>query len=55
MIADGPVADFVDSHLSFGQSLAVDGPLWFFVALSVISVDLAIAMWWFRRRFGWNR
>ena len=54
VIADGPVADFVDPHLSFGQSLAVDGPLWFFVALSVISVDLAIAMWWFRRRFGWN-
>ena len=50
VIADGPVADFVDPHLSFGQSLAVDGPLWFFVALSVISVDLAIAMWWFRRR-----
>ena len=50
VIADGPVADFVDPHLSFGQSLAVDGPLWFFVALSVISVDLAIAMRWFRRR-----
>ena len=50
VIADGPVSDFVDPHLSFGQSLAVDAPLWLFVALSVVSVDLAIFMWWFRRR-----
>ena len=50
VVADGPVAEFADPQLSFGQSRAVEGPLWFFVALSVISVDLAIAMWWFRRR-----
>lgn len=50
VIADGPVFDFVDPRLSFGQTRSVDGPLWLFVALSVISVDLAIFMWWFRRR-----
>jgi hypothetical protein len=50
VIADGPVADFVDPQLAFGQTRSIGAPLWFFVALSVISVDLAIAVWWFRFR-----
>lgn len=28
----------------------MDGLLWVFVAISIVSVDLAIAVWWFRRR-----
>lgn len=50
IVADGPMGDEVDPYLSFGQTRSIDGPLWFFVALSVVSVDLAIAVWWFRRR-----
>ncbi len=50
VVAEGPVNGYVDPHLSFGQTRSVEGPLWLFVALSVVSVDLAIAMWWFRRR-----
>jgi len=50
IVADGPVGDDVDPHLSFGQTRSIDAPLWFSVALSVVSGDLAIAVWWFRRR-----
>lgn len=28
----------------------MDGLLWVFVALSIMSVDIAVAVWWFRRR-----
>lgn len=50
VITDGKVGGFVAPRLAFGQSRPVDGPLWLFVALSMISVDLFIAAWWFSRR-----
>lgn len=50
VITDGQVGGFVDPRLAFGQTRAVEGPLWLFAALSMISVDLAIAAWWFGRR-----
>ena len=48
--ARGPVNGYVDPRLAFGKTRSIDGPLWVFVAMSIISVDLAIAVWWFRRR-----
>lgn len=50
VITDGQVGGFVDPRLAFGQTRAVQGPLWLFTALSMISVDLGIAAWWFGRR-----
>lgn len=50
VITDGQVGGYVDPRLAFGQSRPVEGPLWLFVALSMISVDLFIAAWWFARR-----
>lgn len=50
VIADGRVGGYVDPRLAFGQSRPVEGPLWVFAALSMVSVDLCIAAWWFRRR-----
>lgn len=47
---DGPVGGFTEPRLAFGSTGTADGLLWVFVALSVISVDLAIAVWWWRRR-----
>ena len=50
VITGGQVGGFVDPRLAFGQSRPVEGPMWVFVALSIISVDLLIAAWWFMRR-----
>ena len=50
VITDGRVSGFVNPRLAFGQTRAVEGPLWLFAALSMISVDLGIAAWWFGRR-----
>jgi hypothetical protein len=50
VITDGQVGGFVDPRLAFGRTAAVDGPLWLFAALSIVSVDLGIAAWWFGRR-----
>lgn len=50
VITGGRVGGFVDPRLAFGQTRAVEGPLWLFAALSMISVDLCIAAWWFTRR-----
>lgn len=47
---DGPVADYQNPRLAFGTDRALDGPIWVLVALSVMSMDLAIAGWWFQRR-----
>jgi len=47
---DGQVDGFGDPRLAFGQTGSMDGLLWVFVAMSIMSVDLAIAVWWFRRR-----
>lgn len=46
---DGPVGGFTEPRLAFGKTGSVDGLVWVFVAMSVISVDLAIAVWWVRR------
>lgn len=46
---DGPVAGFGEPRLAFGKTGSMDGLLWVFVAMSMISVDLAIAVWWMRR------
>ncbi|HPX35492.1 MAG TPA: SHOCT domain-containing protein [Mycobacterium sp.] len=48
--AKGPIGGYVDPRLAFGRSGSFDHLLWVFVALSVVSTDLAIAVWWFRRR-----
>lgn len=50
IITDGRVGGYVEPRLAFGQTRPLDGPLWLFTALSMISVDLGIAAWWFGRR-----
>ena len=50
IIAKGEVNGFVEPRLAFGRTRSLDAPLWLFTALSMISVDLAIAAWWFNRR-----
>lgn len=52
IITKGEVSGFVEPRLAFGRTRPLEAPLWVFTALSVISVDLAIAAWWFRRRGG---
>lgn len=49
---DGKVGGYVDPRLAFGSGAGqrVTALLWVFVALSIIGVDLLIAMWWFRRK-----
>ncbi|MGI9126152.1 MAG: SHOCT domain-containing protein [Mycobacterium sp.] len=46
----GPVGDVANPRLAFGRTTRVEGPLWIFAALSMISVDLGIALWWLGRR-----
>ncbi len=55
IITKGDVTGFVEPRLSFGRTQSVEGPLWLFAALSMISVDLAIAAWWLGRRGGGRR
>ncbi len=50
IVAKGEVNGYVQPRLAFGATRSVEGPLWVFAALSMISVDLAIAAWWFGRR-----
>lgn len=49
---DGPVNGYVDPRLALGSGAdtRITGLMWVFVALSIISVDLVIAVWWFRRK-----
>ena len=47
---DGQVDGFAEPRIAFGQTGSMDGLLWVFVAMSIVSVDLAIAVWWLRRR-----
>lgn len=49
---DGPVTGYRDPHLTFGEDDSAMGVVWVFVALSVISCDLAVAAWWLRRKNG---
>lgn len=50
IITKGEVSGYVQPQLAFGRTRAVEGPLWVFAAMSMVSVDLAIAAWWFHRR-----
>jgi hypothetical protein len=50
IITKGEVNGFVQPRLAFGRTRSVAGPLWVFAALAMVSVDLAIAAWWFGRR-----
>lgn len=50
IITKGEVNGFVQPRLAFGRTRSVEGPLWVFAALSMVSVDLAIAAWWLGRR-----
>lgn len=50
IVTKGEVSGYVEPRLAFGSTRSVDGPLWVFTALSMVSVDLAIAAWWFGRR-----
>ncbi len=47
---DGPVGGFREPRLAFGEDRSMDGPMWVFVALAIISADLGIAVLWMRRR-----
>ncbi len=50
IITGGQVNGYIEPQLAFGRTRSLDAPLWVFAALSMISVDLGIAAWWFRRR-----
>lgn len=47
---DGPVSGFINPRLAFGDNAGMAWPLWMFGGLTVLSADLAIAVWWLRRR-----
>ena len=51
IVAKGGVNGYVQPRLTFGATRSVEDR-WVFAALSMISVDLAIAAWWFGRRAG---
>lgn len=46
----GKVNGYVDPRMSFGRSGSMEAPVWVFATLAIVSVDLFIAAWWFRRR-----
>ena len=48
--AKGPIGGYVDPRLAFGRSSSSEYLIWVFAGLSVVSTDLAVAVWWFRRR-----
>jgi hypothetical protein len=50
VVTGGQVSGFAEPRLAFGPTISVEGPLWVFAAVSIVSVDLAIAAWWFGRR-----
>lgn len=50
IVTRGEVNGYVEPRLAFGRTRSLDAPLWVFTAMSMISVDLAIATWWFGRR-----
>jgi hypothetical protein len=50
IITRGEVNGFAEPRLAFGRTRSVEGPLWLFAGLSMVTVDLAIAAWWFGRR-----
>lgn len=45
----GPVDGYIEPHLTFGEDDSPSGVIWVFVALSVLSVDMAVAAWLLRR------
>ena len=47
---DGPVNGFINPRLAFGDNAGLDWPIWLFLGLTLFSLDLAVAAWWFRRR-----
>ena len=50
IITKGEVNGFVEPRLAFGGTRSLEAPLWVFAVLSMVSVDLFIAVWWFSRR-----
>lgn len=50
IVTKGEVNGFVQPRLAFGRTRSLEGPMWVFTALSMISVDLAVAAWWISRR-----
>ena len=50
IIHKGEVNGFVEPRLAFGRTRSLEAPLWMFAVLSMVSVDLFIAVWWFSRR-----
>lgn len=50
IITGGEVGGYAQPRLAFGQTRSLHAPLWLFTAMSIISVDLAIAAWWLRRK-----
>lgn len=45
----GPVDDSGEPRLAFGRASKLEGPILVFAALSVFSIDLLAAVWWFGR------
>jgi hypothetical protein len=50
ILTSGEVGGYVEPRLAFGRTRSVEGPLWVFAALAMVTTDLAIAAWWFGRR-----
>lgn len=47
---DGKVNGYIQPGLAFGKTSSTDGLIWVFVAMSMLSMDLAVAVWWLRRK-----
>jgi hypothetical protein len=47
---DGPVNGFIDPRLAFGDNAGLEWPMWVLIGTAMFSADLAVAVWWFRRR-----
>lgn len=46
---DGPVNGFIDPRLAFGDNAGLDWPIWVLMGVGLVSADLAVAAWWFRK------
>lgn len=46
----GPVGGFINPRLAFGDNAGIQWPIWVLLALALFSMDLAVAVGWFRRR-----
>lgn len=47
---DAPVGGFVNPRLAFGDDAGMEWPIWALLVAALFGVDLAVAVWWLRRR-----